>query len=190
MPTFRKSKSYSPENEIFYEYDLPIVASEQELRKLDQYCYENQVIILIKRHKNQIVTTFNRCGKLTNIFFIDDKFLDNLEIQLYELLGETNALITDYSSVAIDYLLLDKPIGFTLDDFEEYKSARGFVFDDPKRYMPGHHIYTYTELCQFISDISMENDVYKEKREIVRTVAHRPTTNYCEEIARYFGLVP
>ncbi len=39
-------------------------------------------------------------------------------------------LVSDYSSVAIDYLLLDRPLGFTLDDYEAYTESRGWVFDD------------------------------------------------------------
>ena len=53
------------------------------------------------------------------------------------MLGSSDALITDYSSVYFDYLLLDKPIGFTVDDMELYIKDRGFIFNNPEEYMPG-----------------------------------------------------
>ena len=105
-------------------------------------------------------------------------------------MNRTDALITDYSSVAIDYLLLDKPIGFTLDDFEEYRKTRGFIFEDPKKYMPGHHIYSFSDLCDFLSSVSDGYDPFWEQRASVRLAAHnKPTSTYCEEVLRYFGFL-
>ncbi len=48
-------------------------------------------------------------------------------LQLYEFIHCADALVSDYSSVAIDYLLLDRPLGFTLDDYKEYTQSRGWV---------------------------------------------------------------
>lgn len=42
------------------------------------------------------------------------------QMDLYEILPHTDLLITDYSSVYFDYLLLDKPIVFTPTDLGEY----------------------------------------------------------------------
>lgn len=61
-------------------------------------------------------------------------------------MGYSDALITDYSSVCVDYLIVDKPIAYTLDDYEVYKQTRGFVFEDPHEYMPGHHLYRFSDL--------------------------------------------
>ena len=62
---------------------------------------------------------------LSNLVFINDAFLSDNGIINYELLGVADALLTDYSSVYYDYLLLDRPIGLCWDDYEEYK-ANGF----------------------------------------------------------------
>ena len=53
---------------------------------------------------------------------MDDTDLEQADVQLYETLSFVDALITDYSSVAIDYLLMDRPIAFTLDDYEKYRA--------------------------------------------------------------------
>ena len=75
--------------------------------------------------------------QLTCVQFIQESDLEMAGIQLYELLGQTDALMTDYSSVAVDYMLCDKPIAFLLEDYEAYRKNRGFVFEDPLQYMPG-----------------------------------------------------
>ena len=50
-----------------------------------------------------------------------------MDIPVNRILGKADALISDYSSAAIDYLILDRPIGFLLKDVEEYGNSRGFI---------------------------------------------------------------
>lgn len=50
-------------------------------------------------------------------------------IDTNELLGITDVLITDYSSILFDFLLLDKPIISYIYDFDSYKEERGMYFD-------------------------------------------------------------
>lgn len=51
------------------------------------------------------------------------------EIDTNELLSIVDILITDYSSIAIDYLIMDKPIIYYAYDLEGYKKDRGFYFE-------------------------------------------------------------
>ena len=113
MPTFRQAHYYVPENEIEYQFDLPILSSINDMHKLDEYCKTNKILIIIKQHQNQINYKAQNIY-FTNILFWNNDDLEKEQIQLYEILPLTDALITDYSSVGVDYLLLDKPIGFTL----------------------------------------------------------------------------
>ena len=101
---------------------------------------------------------------------------------MYQFLTLTDALISDYSSVAVDYMLLDKPIAYLLEDFEQYKKVRGFVFEDPLEYMPGYHIYSNEELDRFLSDIHNHKDIYKEKRAHKLSVMHNQCNNYSKRI--------
>lgn len=51
------------------------------------------------------------------------------------ILGITDVLITDYSSIFFDYLVTDKPVIFYAWDHELYSSYRGMYFDDNE--LPG-----------------------------------------------------
>ena len=51
----------------------------------------------------------------SNIVILSNEQLYHMDIQTNEILMHADALISDYSSVAVDYLLLDRPIAFTLD---------------------------------------------------------------------------
>ena len=107
---------------------------------------------------------------------------------MYMFIALTDALISDYSSVAVDYLIVDRPIAFTLDDYEAYKKTRGFVFENPLIYMPGHHLYTFDDLEHFLLDVSMGLDPYKEQRAQVSLKAICLSDNYCQSILKRIGI--
>jgi len=51
-------------------------------------------------------------------------------IDIYSLLAATDALISDYSSIIFDFMMLERPIVHYLPDLEEYRaSSRSLVFD-------------------------------------------------------------
>ena len=76
-----------------------------------------------------------------------------------ELLLISDVLISDYSSVMIEFALLDKPIIFFTYDYDTYMSEdRGFYFDF-KENVPGPVVYTTDELIAEIKN----NDFDKNK---------------------------
>ena len=127
---------------------------------------------------------------LTNIVYVENKDLEARDLQLYEFINCSDALVSDYSSVAIDYLLMDRPLGFTLDDYEAYTESRGWVFDDPLEYMPGEHIYNLEQFEQFVLDVKEGKDDYKEQRAAVRAKTHNVFDNYCKRVLDYFDITP
>jgi len=56
---------------------------------------------------------------------------------LYHVLSAADLLITDYSSVYFDYLLLDRPTMFVPVDVDEYRAARGFLLEPYEFWTPG-----------------------------------------------------
>lgn len=59
----------------------------------------------------------------------DGNIVSNCLIPSECLLPITDLLITDYSSILFDYLLLDKPFVLFAPDLEEYEKKRGFYVD-------------------------------------------------------------
>lgn len=85
---------------------------------------------------------------------------------LYHLLAQTDALISDYSSVYGDYLLTDKPIGFAFNDLEEYQKNRYIPLSPIEDYMPGMKIRNKDDLIEFFN--SLNEDKYKDDRKKMR----------------------
>lgn len=188
MPTYRHASSERLNEETLNnEFNIPIIDDAAKLLELNDYCKENNILIVIKKHYLQIPYDFGE-NVLTNIVYLENKDLAENDVQLYEFIHYSDALISDYSSVAIDYLLLDKQIGFTLDDYEAYTESRGWVFEDPLEYMPGKHIYTMDDFKDFVADIRDDKDAYAEKRAAIRKETHNVCDNYCQRVLDYFNI--
>ncbi len=132
---------------------LPFIYDEESLMKLNSNLKEYKVLLLVKAHQSQVLDNI-QIGNLSNIKLITTEQLQSHNIQLYSIIGETDSLITDYSSVYYDYLLLDKPIGLACDDLQQYEHKIGFVFShyNPSGYeenVKGIHIRSLSDLISF-----------------------------------------
>lgn len=186
MPTYRADKTnrYTDSDTIT---QFPLISCVEKWIELDNYCLENNVILLVKLHpyqKEYDIPFYD----FRNIKEIDNGLFDKTNVPMYKFIALTDALISDYSSVAVDYLLVNRPIAFTLDDYEAYKNTRGFVFENPLQYMPGHHLYTLDDLKLFLSDVSNGRDPYKAQRDSVSEKAICPSDNYCNSILNIIGI--
>ena len=81
-------------------------------------------------------------------------------------------MITDYSSVFYDFMLLNRPLAFTVDDIEQYKSGRGFAVDNPDYLTAGYKIHNEEELKKFLTDLLNDNDMFSTRREEVNQLVN------------------
>lgn len=186
LPTYRKHKSAaiidSNKKNI-----IPLL-SEDDLIELNKKISKNNDILILKFHPAEDLTKF-KFKQYSNIKIMSQADLNNLNIHLYSLLAYTDALLTDYSSVSLDYILKNKPIGYVLDDLDEYKTNRGFCIDDINKVIAGPKIKTKKELFKFIDDVSESKDNYQKDRDRVTNYYHKyKNNNICKIIADKFDL--
>jgi len=86
----------------------------------------------------------------------------NNDIDIQHMLLDCDILLTDYSSVYFDFLLLDRPIIYLPYDFEEYKNARGFLYDDFDNITCGDKVFTQKEFIESIKN-NIENPAKDHK---------------------------
>lgn len=186
MPTFRQSTlaNLADETECG-ELGLPLLRTKEELERLNRLCAKLEVLLIIKTHNLQSAYAIE---DMSNIICIDNNTLDKHEINLYGFIANTDGLLSDYSSVAIDYMLLDKPIGYILADFDEYEKIRGWDMDNVKEYMPGNHIYTFEELAFYLESIASSEDSFKDWRHKVNREVNIDSNNHCKNIIDYLKL--
>lgn len=186
MPTFRMDKNgrFKYTNNIT---QFPIVYNIDNWKELDNYCARYNIVILVKLHPYQEDYSIP-FDSYTNIKEIKSDLFEKMNIPMYKFIGVTDALISDYSSIAIDYLLVNHPIAYTLDFFEEDIKTRSFIFDDPRSYMPGHHLYNFEDLKSFLYDLSIGIDSFKAQREQLCKIAICSSDNYCGSVLKQFGI--
>lgn len=118
------------------------------------------MVMIIKLHpvqRNSIISHL----KLSRISVLENQDIASMGFQINTLLSKADALISDYSSVAVDYMLLDRPLAFMLEDVEQYQESRGFVFDNIHDCLPGAELYTYEDLEGFLADVAGGQGFYK-----------------------------
>ena len=152
LPTYRKSNFGDIRNDGTTQELLPMV-NKNELLVLDTYFKEQNIFCFIKLHPMDSLSKTD-FDTYTHIKILINDDFTKASTQLYSFLAHIDALITDYSSVFIDYMLTKKPIGFVIPDIDSYASNRGFVFDNVLDKLPGTLIQDISELKDFIDTIS------------------------------------
>lgn len=184
------------EDRRYDQFGIPLIDSKEDLVKFDQFLEKLECKIVFKPHPAQDVHSLIN-AKLRNFYIINDNQLADKQIQLYELIAASSALITDYSSVFFDYLLLDKPIATTTDDIEGWKKKRGFAFDVEAMYNRATvRIPTVRALMTFIEDTLAGKDDCRDGRAEIRSQtnmwcdpnATQRTTRFIMEHLRAGGL--
>lgn len=143
-PTFRKleGKKYSPLN----------------ILKLNDFCKKNNLCFIIKHHyrPNQSMRFGNQ--DLSNIVYYDN------ECDIYPVLNDINLIITDYSSIYIDTLLIDKKVIFFPFDIDEYYIDSKDKLDYLDK-TPGPKCFKQSELQkEIINMLNTSKDKYCHER--------------------------
>ncbi len=173
MPTFRKIDNSDRVDSTFnFPLEIPCLYTAEDCKKLDDVLREKNILLVLKPHPGQRLDSINNL-ELTNFVLLYNEDLEKNNIQLYQFVGSTDALITDYSSIYYDYLLTGNPIGLTVDDFDTYSKDTGFVFDNVFEYIIGEHILNVDDFITFIKNIAEGKDILKKERKQITNKFHK-----------------
>ena len=103
---------------------------------------DNNIKMIVKLHPLQTADTQGM--ELSHIKFITQMSLQKVRHDcVYFIKKNADGLITDYSSVYFDYMLLNRPIGFAVEDMEKYKNKRGFILTTLRNICRGLKLGTF-----------------------------------------------
>lgn len=140
MPTWRESQ-----RKLFAEH--------LNLEALNKLMLQKDGLLVLKPHANTIVENREVMSHYSNILLLEGG------VDIYPLLAYTDVLITDYSSILYDYLLLDnKGVILYLYDYKEYVKDRDFNYPFMENVV-GEVACTFAELVAII-----ERDEYDRSR--------------------------
>lgn len=90
---------------------------------------------------------------------------------IYPLLSRFDLLLTDYSSIFFDYLLLDRPVVFYPYDMESYRAGRELLFDYDAM-TPGPHAFDFEGLLKALEATLTGPDTFAAERKRVTGLVH------------------
>jgi len=100
---------------------------------------------------------------------IKDKSLDVVE-DVQDLLLDADILVTDFSSISRDFLLLDRPMIFIMNGIEDLGNL---AFPIRKEYaFCGYKVRTYQQFIQAVEEILSGRDQFKQVRGFVRDLSY------------------
>jgi CDP-glycerol glycerophosphotransferase (TagB/SpsB family) len=170
MPTYRENS--------FESFPIKFSSLDKEIEKLNIKLYIKLHPFIIGKYFDSLDTS----EVYNNIIFY------NTQGDIYPILKYVDILITDYSSIAYDFLLLDRPIIFFNYDYDEYIAIRGnrnnnqFLFNYYE-HTPGAKVQTQEELISEIKKLLDGNDIYKDDRLEMKNKFFDPSQqNSCKKI--------
>ncbi len=145
----------------------PFSAGYVNLEALSKSACAHHMLLLVKLHPWQSNLHANR--RVPGIHFVRS------DSDVYPLMRVTDFLVTDYSSIYFDYLLLDRPIVFFPYDLEEYLASERPMYFDYDAMTPGPKVRSTSALTAAIDEIARGEDTWKYRRTQTRDLvfSHR-----------------
>ena len=156
MPTHRESSSGIDKNVTRL---IPL-----DFLQLNRCMIELNTYFIVKLHPfvMQFYEDIKNSKEFSNVLFYP------IEGDIYPLLKYTDILVTDYSSVYFDYLLLNRPIIFFDYDYEEYSENMGGFVYDYETFTPGIKVQNQQKLEDALQTLIKYNtDNFGKQRELL-----------------------
>ena len=192
MPTYRKAAfGHDGVDGRFDSFGLSTLSMD-DLCIINKTLSKNNSLLVIKPHPMDSIQLVADSG-FSSIRIVSNDDLFNKGFSLYELLATSDVLMSDYSSVIVDYMLLDRPIVLCTSDFDEYASTRGFVFNNIEEYMPGPLISSVKEMIEYFDSPYPVENTWKDRRAELTKLFHNNVDNCASEricdhlFSRYSG---
>lgn len=159
-----------------------------EYDNLLEFLKENKILLILRNHNQDnmfnesIRKKYNQLINSGYVSFMPQEVISDIN----EIFPAIDILITDYSGIAYDFLICDKPIIFLPYDLEFYNKIKGTIIDY-ELMTPGDKVYTYNEFKNSIKKAINNPKIYKEERDYFLNLLHQHKDGKsCERIMKLF----
>lgn len=183
LPTFRNGCNRRDSNNIFESNILNIESYNEE--ELLEFLEKNNFLLVVKKHPAEI-NNFKDI-KSPYVLLLDEEEMKKKDITIYEILNAADLLIADYSSVYVEFLMLEKPVLFLHKDINEYKKNRGIILEESNIWFPGPKVLNFNEFTYEIVKLLNDLNYYKRERKDFRNIMfNKDISNISRDIFEYF----
>jgi hypothetical protein len=166
LPTFRRNYAGQLDG---VDSGAAIPLDLESLQRVDRWLAANNAAILVKPHP---LSRAYPEGAFTHIRTIDDAGLRNARLSLASLLAAADCLITDASSVWVDFLLVGRPLICCFPDLDEYRTTRHLNLEPYDAWFPGPFVAQTDGLLEEMAHIAGGGDPHAERREWLTQALH------------------
>lgn len=160
LPTFRNGLNRNDSKGIFLSNLLNL---EQYTEKdLTNFLADHNYLLVIKKHPSEENLISNIVHP--NILVLNDISMTEKFITIHEILNAADLLISDYSSIYVEYLLLDKPVLFLHRDIDEYLDKRGIILNNSELWFPGPKPNTLNEFINATQKLLNQKKYFSMER--------------------------
>ena len=171
--------AYLPTHRNYGKHEKDYVDIMQNLEYINEILKDNNIYMLYKPHFNELVNLDSRIFKYDHIIIPED---DECMSDVYAFTPYCDLLITDYSSVYLDYLLVDKPIVFFIYDFEHYTNSERDFYYDYNQVTPGPKCYTWIDTINEALRLLKKDDMAEQRSKTCVFFNQYKDGNSCERI--------
>ena len=164
----KKLVIYMPTHRNFGKDENPFINKEM-FEEVDQYLLQNNMIMVYKPHIRELENLLPYVKNYKNIVFATDT---DMWGDPYSYLYYFDGLISDYSSVASDFICSGKPVVLFPYDLEHYKNKDGGILPIFWKLPTGPSCYSWKDVIDTMREL-LENDTWKERREQCREYYHQ-----------------
>lgn len=176
LPTFRqhKNKDQSISLESEKEFSLPLIEKLADFDRINEIFASKNSLLIVQLHHSQVSSLPSKT--YSNILFLTQEQKDKFGIKNMNLLHCFDAMITDYSGAYYEFMLLDRPVALTIDDYEDYASKIGF-YVDYMRLVRGERLSYISDLESFVEHVVSGSDPSRDERKSVLGEIHNYVDN-------------
>ena len=153
----------------------------QFFRWFESICKKCKTLIIIKTHP---LDNLRILKKYSNITHLKNNDLTKLNLDLQDLISVSDGLITDISSVIIDYILTKKHLGITINSIKSFK--RGLI-SELKLFnnLKFHSIKNINDFKIFFKKINTNQKVNIDPKNIFYS---KKAINSSKQIMKFFNI--
>ena len=158
LPTFRRPRAIGA---------VRVLGSEQPTDRPDERAVRQRLLETLADRDMQLVVKPHPMDAdrrdWEGCVVVDEDSLAAATTTLYSLLGAARGLVTDYSSVWVDYLLTDRPMAFVATDRDDYD--RELYPTDVLDWVPGEVVDPGAEpFAEFLADLDADGALGRAQR--------------------------
>ncbi|WP_297458816.1 CDP-glycerol glycerophosphotransferase family protein [Thermococcus sp.] len=140
-------------------------------RKFIEFLKGANALLVIKPHKLVADTVKPEIGDYGNVKLLTNDMLERRLLTINDVMGAFDVLITDYSSIYEDYILLERPVVFYLPDRRELEKKSGFLLPYDF-FAPGRKPENVDELITALTDYFEDPKKDLEWRKTVKNLLY------------------